>query len=177
MELGSCRWQILSPAIPASIKPSVKRPVLMKPDSKGKSEPMVLFRRSSLHPHLIGNGVGDDSGTRLSLLGSGAKKIGPEHDLCVHGLHGGHHLPMVLLGIFLGLFCAGHKWFHWGSEALWFDQHAGCSESRVSADSGARVQLLSSTHPRPSSARHGADFHVLDAVCRNNGGHHRWSCS
>ena len=81
--------------------------------SRGKSESMVFPRRPSLYHYRLRHGRGHDTRPRISLLGAGKEKVGFEHDLGLHGLLLGHHLSMVLLGLFAGVFSTRHERFHW----------------------------------------------------------------
>lgn len=107
--------------------------------SRGESQPMVYFRRSGLHHRGFGHGGRHDTGARISLLRSGAAKVGSYYDMGLHGLVFRHYFPMVFLGLFTGLFGARDKRLHWRSQALWSDEHARCPESWLAVDSGIIV--------------------------------------
>lgn len=95
------------------------------PTSQRKSQSMVREGRFGLHHHRLGDGVGHDSRTGFPLFGSGPKKVGLEHDLCLHGFLLHHHLPMVLLGLFVSLQRYRHERIHWRSETLWSYEYPG----------------------------------------------------
>lgn len=127
------------PFLPADCSELHTPEVANKSSSGGKSEPMVFPGGPSLHHCRFGNGRGHDTRPRISLLGSGKEEIRSDHALGHNGLLLYHHIPMVLLGLFPGVFGTRDKRIHWRSEALWLDQHARCAESWIAADS--RVAL------------------------------------
>jgi hypothetical protein len=81
-------------------------------DRSGKSEQMVPIRRSGLHHRGFSHGVGHGTGSRIPLFWSRTKKVGSIDDLGLHGFLFHHHLPMVLLGLFFGIFTIGNKWIY-----------------------------------------------------------------
>ena len=119
------------------ISPSLKImiPLTAPTTSYGKSESMVHLRRSGLHHRGFGHGGSHDTGAWLLVLRPGATKVGPEHDLGLHGQFFHHHLPMVLLGLFFGIFSSRHQRLHWRSEPFRSYQHSRRTESWLALDS------------------------------------------
>ena len=68
-----------------------------------KLKPMVPIGRSSVHHRRFGDGAGHGTRTRLPLLRPRAKKIGTEHDMGVYGIIVGDYVPVVFLGILVGV--------------------------------------------------------------------------
>ena len=110
-----------------------------KCSSRGKSQSMVCPWRPSVHYCRFGHGGRYDTRPRISVLGAGKEEIRSDHALGYYGLLLRHHIPMVLLGLFPSIFGTRNKRLYWRSEALWFDQHAWCSESWVAIDSRVAV--------------------------------------
>lgn len=110
-------------------------PLTVPTTSYGKSESMVHLGRPGLHHHCLGHGGGHDTGAWIFVLRPGAKKVGLEYDLGLHGQLFNHHLPMVLLGLFFGIFSPRYQRLHWRSEPFRSYQHSGCTESRLALDS------------------------------------------
>ena len=107
--------------------------------SRREFEPMVRSRRSSVHYHRLGYGRGHDTRAGISVLGASTTKVCFDHDMGLHGLLLRHHLPMVPLGLFTGIFCTREKRFHWRSQPLWSDQHSWCPKSWLTIDSGTAL--------------------------------------
>ena len=103
--------------------------------SGGKSKSMVYHWRPSVHYRRFSHGSGHDTRPGIPLFGAGKEEIGPHHALGYHGLLLRHHISMVFLGLFAGIFRTRNKRFHWRSEALWLDQHPRCAEPWVAVDS------------------------------------------
>lgn len=74
---------------------------------------MVSIGRPGLHPRGFGHGVGHGTGSWLSLLRSGTKKVCPVHDLGLHGLEFYRYVPMVLLGLLFGFLTLGNERIYW----------------------------------------------------------------
>lgn len=64
---------------------------------------MVPIGRSSLHHRRLGDGAGHGARTRLPLLRPRTKKIGAEHDMGMYGFTIGDYVPVVFLGILVGV--------------------------------------------------------------------------
>lgn len=105
-----------------------------KYSSRGESQSMVCPWRPSVHYCRFGHGVGHDTRPRFSLFGASKEEIRSDHALGHHGLLLCHHFPMVLLGLFAGIFGTRNKRLYRRSEAFRLDQHARCSESWVAID-------------------------------------------
>ena len=71
-------------------------------NSRRELEPMVPVRRPGLHYRIIMHGTSHDPGHRLSLLRFGAQKVSIVSHMGLHDVFQRRHLPMVLLGLFLG---------------------------------------------------------------------------
>ena len=101
-------------------------------DSHRESESMVHLRRPSLHYRGICHGGGHDTRSRFSVLRPRTEEIRAQHDLGLYGQFLDHHVPVVLLGLFVGFFGSGKKWIHWRSQPFWPHQHAWGAKSGVS---------------------------------------------
>ena len=110
-------------------------PLTVQTTSYGKSESMVHLRRPGLYHHSFSYGGSHDTWAGLLVLRPGPTKVGPEHDLGLHGQFFDHHLPMVLLGLFFGIFSTRHQRLHWRSEPFRSYQHSGRTESWLALDS------------------------------------------
>ena len=138
----SCR----APPFPCTVNIAYHYP------SGRKSKSMVLPWRSSLYSRCFGHGGSHDTGARIPLLRLGPEEVRSDDDLGYHGLVLCHHISMVLLGLFAGIFSTGDERLYWRSEAFWLDQYPWRSKSRVPADSGAAVRFLSGTRSACSSS-------------------------
>ena len=127
--IRSTRDHDLSPSIKLFIQ------LTFATTSYGKSESMVHLGRSGLHHRGFGHGGSHDTGPWILVLRPGAKKVSPEHDLGLHGQFFHHHLSMVLLGLFFGVFGTRYQRLHWRSEPFRAYQHSGCTESWLALDS------------------------------------------
>lgn len=97
-------------------------------------ESMVRPRGPSVHYCRFSHGSGHDTRPWISVLGAGEEEIRPHHALGYHGLLFRHHVSMVLLGLFAGVFGTRNKRIHWGPETLRLDQHPRCPESWVAVN-------------------------------------------
>ena len=99
-----------------------------------KSEPMVSGRRSSVHLDRVRYGPGHDTRPWLPLLRPLEEEVRSELDVGLLRLFLRHHLPVVFLGLFLGLFEYWYQRLHWRLDAFWTQGNFGVSESGFTAD-------------------------------------------
>lgn len=90
-----------------------KNKMLMEFYRFGESESMVFTGRPGLHYRSFGYGGGHDTRSGLPILRAGSKEVCSDHDLDVHDEFLRHHVSMVLLGIFFGIFRPRDKRLHW----------------------------------------------------------------
>lgn len=124
---------------------NITRKLTFNPRSKHQSESMVRCRRSSLHNSGFGHGAGYDTGFGLPVLWPRTAEVCFEHDMGMYGLFLRDHIPMVFLGIFLGVFAYGKEWLYWRPTALWLDEYIRSTKSRKSTHPRIAIQLLSGT--------------------------------
>jgi hypothetical protein len=91
---------------------------------------MVPIRRPSIYHHSLGHGPGHGTGPRIFIFWFGETEIGPQLALGRDGLLFCHHIPVVPLGLFIGIFTQRIERFHRGSSALWPEEYAGEPQSR-----------------------------------------------
>ena len=100
---------------------------------------MVFPWGPSVYHYRVRHGRCHDTRVRISVLGASKEEIGSHHALGHDGLIFRHHLPMVLLGLFSGIFRPRNKRVHWRPKAFWLDQYARRSQSWLATDTGVAV--------------------------------------
>ncbi len=89
---------------------------------------MVPIRRHSLHPRSFGYGDGDGTGSWLSILWTCAAEVGSEHDMGLHGLIFGYHIPMVLLGLLARFQQLRNERIHRRFGEVWSSEYTGSAQ-------------------------------------------------
>ena len=116
----------------------LKSPVVIMPlmlnRRDHKSEPMVSIWGSSVHLDSVGDGLGHDTRPGFPLLGPLTKEVGSEPDVGLLRIFLRHHLPVVLLGLLLGLFEYRYQRVHRRLDAFWTDGNFGVSKSGFTSD-------------------------------------------
>lgn len=89
---------------------------------------MVSAGRPGIHPGRLCHGHGDGSRARFPLLWSCSPKVGPEHDMGLHGFDVCHQLPVVFLGLLSRIFTHRYKRIHRQLAELWSHEHSSYTE-------------------------------------------------
>jgi hypothetical protein len=127
-----------------------------------ESKQMVPIRRPGIHHRGLGHGAHHGARPRIPLLRPRATKIRSVDDVGVYGSWICHYVPVVLVGILVGVLADWAKWIHWGSPAVWVDEHTGKPQPWFAAHPQPPVRFLSGMFPTAGSA--GTWLTLLDAI-------------
>ncbi len=113
------------------------------PNRTRELEQMVPIRRPSIYYRGIGHGAGNGARSRLPIFWPRATEICPLNDVGMYGRWIRYDIPVVLLGVLVGVLADWAERIHWRFKTFWIDEYIGKPKSWITSDSRLAICILS----------------------------------